>query len=52
MEELKKEVRVLIQRNVLADITLAMYKKREEGLQINWEEMMEIINNLSQEYER
>ena len=50
MEQFKK-LAVELQRSVLSDITVEMQKIKDEGLIVDEQEMLIIINNLSHKYE-
>jgi hypothetical protein len=49
MEQFKK-LAVELQRSVLSDITVEMQKIKDEGLIVDEQEMLIIINNLSHKY--
>ena len=48
--EMGRQLTIDLKRAVLSDVVVEINKKQEEGLIINQEEMMDIINNLSQKY--
>lgn len=48
-EEVKKEI-IKHKKDVLSYIVVEMKRKQDEGLLIDFDEMMEIINSLSETY--
>lgn len=52
MENELKSILVKIKRGVLSDILVAITHKSEEGILIDAKEIIEIVSNLSEKYER
>ena len=51
MDEQQKRIDILIRKNVLADITLAIYKELTPSGCLTIEELLKIINSLKEKYE-
>ena len=50
MDEIQKKIELNIRQDVLLDIQLKMWKKKEEGILLDFNETLEIINNLHEQY--